>query len=330
MNEKIVFAGGTDWSVEFLDLLRKEGFSVIGVLTPPDSPKDRGLEVKINPLKLRAKKLNIPVWQPDKLDSPEFLAEFKKISPDLVVVVAYGKLFPPEILAIPPLGFINFHPSLLPKLRGPSPIQSAILEGFKETGVSIMKLGKGMDDGPILAQERIKINPRETAGTLTWKLTDMGKKLLPNVLKKYLVGTRRGAFERATGTFLQKQNENQATYCNIIRKEAGKINWQKESAEIIDRKVRALNLGIKVYTFLTKNGQKKRVNILESAGIIGKQDIRDLPISHYQLFAKNNKKYLAVKAQKGILLVNRLQVESKKSISAEDFFQGYKEGKFSS
>lgn len=305
MNDKIVFAGGTDWSVEFLNLLCQEGFNVIGVIAPPDSKKNRGYKVERHILKTAAKKLGIPVFQPEKLNDPDFLPDFKKIKPDLVVVVAYGKLFPGEILDIPPLGFINFHPSLLPKLRGPSPIASAILGGQKETGVSIMKLGEGMDDGPVLAQKAIKIDPRETSVTLTRKLVELGKQILPDILVKYLKGK----------IIPKPQAEKGATTCKIIRKEDGRIDWQKETAKQIDRKVRALNPQFKTFTFLKKNNKNLRVNILVTARIRRGA----FPFGQYKLLDEN----LAVATKKNILLISKLQVEGKKPISVEDFVRGY-------
>jgi len=310
-SKRLIFAGGTDWSVEFIQVLLKKGFNIVGILSPPDNKKDRGQKLRTHLLKTEAKKLNISVLQPEKLNDPAFVREFKKIKPDLVVVVAYGKLFPKEILEIPPLGFVNFHPSLLPKLRGPSPIVTAILEGFEETGVSIIKLGEGMDDGPLLIQESVKIDPRETAATLNRKLINLGKKILPSLLEEYL----------SDKIVPKPQSKRGVTVCEIIKKEDGRIDWQKETAEQIDRKIRALNPQIKTFTFLKKNNQKKRVNILGSEGtsIITRLDV--LPPGRYELV----KSELAIGTKKNILLISKLQVEGKIPITAEEFVQGYGE-----
>lgn len=308
MNKRIVFAGGTDWSVEFLNTLIQEGFNIVGVLCPADSKKDRGQKLAVHALKTEADKKNIPVYQPDKLSDLNFLAEFKKTKPDLVVVAAYGKLFPKEILEIPPLGFINFHPSLLPKLRGPSPIQSAILEGFTETGVSIMKLGEGMDDGPILAQESISLDQLETTESLTVKLVQLGLKILPDVLKKYVHGE----------IVLKSQTQDSVTICKIIKKEEGRIDWANDPADQIDRKIRALNPQIKTFTFL--NG--KRVNLLESVGTCN----CTCKFGEYRIL--ENK--LAIGTKNNCVLIGKLQIEGKNPISAEDFLRGYPDGIFSS
>jgi len=325
-SERLVFAGGTDWSVDFLETLLNEGFNVVGVLTPADRKKDRGQKVAANTLKAAAAKLNIPVLQPERLSDPDFLNKFKRFEPDLAVVVAYGKIFSKEILDIPPLGFINFHPSLLPKLRGPSPIASAILEGFSETGVSIMKLVEGMDDGPVLIQEKVKIDPRETTVTLTRKLVDLGKKILPKVLKKYL-GLNVETHNYAS---LQKQDNTKATYCKIFKKEDGRIDWQKETAEQIDRKIRALNPQIKTFTFM----KNKRINILETQGfLVEPHNYASLPYYNASLLKTGEYKLsgenLAVKTKGDILLISELQVEGKKPTSAEEFFRGYGKGSFS-
>ena len=304
-SKRLVFAGGADWSVEFLTLLCEERFKIVGVLAPPDGKKGRGCRLSVHPLKAKAEELGIPVWQPPKLNDPEFLSAFKKIKPDLVVVAAYGKLFPSEILAIPPQGFVNFHPSLLPKLRGPSPIQSAILEGFTETGVSIMKLGEGMDDGPVLAQKTVKIDSRETGLGLTRKLVALGQKMLPEILKRYLVGEIMG----------KGQDDNKATYCKMLRKEDGRIDWQNQTAEEIDRKVRALNPQVRTFTFIKLKGQPKRLNILESAGVLSE----DSRAGQHKLL--DNK--LAVGTKKNLLLVSKLQLEGKKPVLAKEFIQGY-------
>lgn len=288
---------------------------MVGILAPPDSKKGRGQDIQTHLLKKAARKLGVSVFQPEKLNNPNFLREFKKIKLDLVVVVAYGKLFPKEILDIPPLGFVNFHPSLLPKMRGPSPIASAILEGHEVSGVSIMKLGEGMDDGPILAQKAVRIDPRETSESLTRKLVNLGKKMLPETLKKYLVRTQHAVF-------LQQDN-SKATYCRLLRKEDGHINWHEETAEQIDRKVRALNPQFKTFTFLKRNDQVKRANILETVGIyVGTgHDPSQTKINPGQFKLSNGN--LAIVANKDILLVSKLQVEGKNPISAEDFLRGY-------
>jgi len=305
MNKRIIFAGGTNWSVEFLETLVKEGFNVVGVLAPSDKRRDRGQKKAAHALKMAAAQKNIAVLEPDELIDPVFLNKFKRLGPDLVVVVAYGKLFPKEMLNIPPLGFINFHPSLLPQLRGPSPIICAILEGLTKTGVSIMKIGEGMDDGPIFSQCEVKIEPRETNETLTRKLVNLGKKELPKILMGYIEGKISPSPQPKTGV----------TTCKMIEKSDGQIDWINENAEQIDRKIRAFNPQFKTFTYLGEKNRNKRTNILESVGV----SETALSPGRYAL----DQKYLAVGTKKNSLLVRSLQVEGKKPISAAEFFCGY-------
>ena len=320
---RLVFAGGIDWSAEFLKLLLQKKYNLIGVIIPLDSQKDRGQKIRISTLKKLALTNKLPVWQPKELSDSQFLADFRKTKPDLVVVVAYGKLFPPAILKIPTYGFLNFHPSLLPKLRGPSPIQSALLQGLKETGVGIMKLEEGMDDGPILEQQKMKIAPRENNQTLTRKLIDLGKKMLPkNIDISVGAYCHTPAFVGHTPI---PQNHSEATFCHIIKKEETRIDWSQDTATIIDRKIRAFTGWLKVFTFLKKNRVKRRVSLIESIGILSEKKPRDLDLKagYYRLIVEKDKKYLAIGTRKNILLISQLQVEGKKIISASDFWQGY-------
>ncbi len=315
---RLVFAGGIDWSVEFLELLFKEGFSVIGVLAPLDSKKDRGQQVSFHPLKLEAKKKNIPVLTPASLKDPEFISEFKKWKADVVVVVAYGKIFPPEILEIPSKGFVNFHPSLLPALRGPSPIPSAILEDLSETGVSIMKLGAGMDDGPVFDTQKVNITKYETATTLTQKLLLVGKTMLVKVLEQYLLDNLKPISQKKQGI----------SYSKIIRKEEGKINWKKDTAESIERKMRAFEGTIKVFSTLSKNNNVRRVNFLKSEGVVKVSTREKMKIGEYRLYQKNKENFILIKTKKDFLLISKIQVEGKNPVSPEEFLRGYEGGRF--
>lgn len=310
---RLVFAGGSDWSVEFLDFLKKENFSLVGVLTKPDEKKNRGQKIVSNQVKNKALEFGIPVFTPHSLKDPEFVEKFKKIKADLVVVVAYGKIFPPEILAIPSKGFLNFHPSFLPDLRGPSPITTAILKGQKETGVSIMKLGPGMDDGPVLKQQKVKIQASETTQSLTQKLIKIGKKMLVRVLIEYL----------ENNLTPKEQPKKGVTYSKIISKEMGKVNWENDSAREICNKIRAFDGSIRVFSSFLKNGKSKRVNFLVSGGVLKGQNREKMNAGEFEIINQKQKKFLAVKTKKDFLLISNLQVEGKKPISAEEFLVGY-------
>ena len=315
---RLVFAGGTPWSADFLKLLICEGFLVVGTLTKPDSKKGRGQKMASNLVKEEAQKLKIPVLAPLSLKDPQFLSEFKKWQADLVVVVAHGKIFPKEILDLPKKGFVNFHPSLLPALRGPSPIASAILEGLSETGVSIMKLGVGMDDGPVFLRKKVKIVRGETTETLTKKLIAVGEKMLVKVLKDYLDGNLKPV----------PQTKKGVSFSKIILKEEGQVDWKKDEAKLIDRKIRAFGGSIKVFSNFSKNDKTKRVNFLESGGVVKSQDKKKMKVGEFEITTKNQQKSLLIKTKKDFLMVAKLQVEGKNPVFPEEFEQGYEGGKF--
>jgi methionyl-tRNA formyltransferase len=189
----------------------------------------------------------------------------------------------------------------------------AILEGFTETGVSIIKLGEGMDDGPILVQKSRAIDPRETNATLTRKLVNLGKRILPKILKKYINGE----------IVLSPQPKEGVTVCGMVKKEDGRVDWQNETAEQIDRKIRALNPQFKTFTFLERNNQKKRVNILDSFGVFAEGGF-DLSPGQYKL----SQDKLAVGTSKNTLLINKIQLEGKKAVFPDEFIWGYGKGRF--
>ncbi len=310
---RIIFAGSSDWSIEFLDLLMTKKFKVVALLTPPDKQSGRGQKVVFSKIKEFALKNNLPILQPEKLKEEDFLKTFERLKPDLVFVASYGKIFPDKMLSFPSFGFLNFHPSMLPELRGPSPIQSAILEGKKKTGFSFMRLAKGMDDGPVLFQKEVRIKPEETSISLAEKLVTQGKKQLIKILQGYLLEEKE--FQP------KKQPVKGLSISKIFSKEDGKIDWKKESAEKIDRKIRALNPQIKTFCFLEKDSVRKRLILNSSLGLA--KDI-NLDYGEYELLKEKSEKVLAIKAKEGSLLISKLQLEGKKECSAQDFFQGYK------
>lgn len=230
-NMKIVFFGTPAFAGGFLKgLLQEPSFEVVGVVTQPDEPVGRKKILTAPPVKIIALEHQIPVFQPTKLKSGEFPDQLKALHADLAVVVAYGRLLPLAMLNSLPLGFINVHPSLLPKYRGPSPIVAAIANGDSETAVSVMKLVPDMDAGPILGQLPLTLDTGETVETLTAKIVKDGVPYLIKTLQDYAQGS-------ITPT---EQDHTQATYCTLLTREHGVIDWT-ESAETIERKVRAYN-----------------------------------------------------------------------------------------
>jgi methionyl-tRNA formyltransferase len=237
---KIVFMGTAELSCASLEkLARDENFSVIAVVTQPDKPKGRDLRLQFSPVKILAEKLNLPILQPAKARDEKFISELRELKPDLIVVVAYGQILPQSILDMPKFGCLNIHTSLLPKYRGASPIQSAILNGETETGVTIMKMDAGLDTGEIVAQARTPISPEDNSQTLHDRLARFGAELLVGTIPDYVAGK----------ISAQPQPTDGASYAAKIKKEDGKIDWKKPASEILNC-LRAFTPWPGAFTFL--------------------------------------------------------------------------------
>jgi len=253
---KILFLGTPDLAVPFLEALTNEpDFEVQAVITQPDRQVGRKQVLTPSPVKELALAKGVTVFQPENLKKDSITPPLHDsiTSADLAVVVAYGIIIPQNALNLPRLGFVNVHPSLLPKYRGLTPIQSAIAKGDKETGVSIMLLDKGMDTGPILAQEKIILAADETQGSLTEKIKQLGPALLIETIKKYV----------ASKIEPQPQDDSQAVICKMLSRDAGKIDWS-ESAERIEQKIRAYFPWPGTWTEFSHNGKNIRVKILKA------------------------------------------------------------------
>ncbi len=219
---RIVFMGTPEFAVTSLKALIDAGENVVAVVTQPDRPKGRGRRLASPPVKVLAESHSIPVLQPEKIKTPQFYEELSKFSPDLICVAAYGKILPKNILELPPLGCINVHASLLPKLRGAAPINWAIIRGERITGVTTMFMDEGMDTGDILLKEEVAIDDEDTAETLTEKLAPLGGKLLIKTLKALRKGTLKPI----------PQDDSKATYAPMLKKEMGRVDWSKGAREI--------------------------------------------------------------------------------------------------
>ena len=217
-NIKFAFFGTPEIAVDTLDILKNSGFTPSVIITARDMPRGRKLTITPPPVKVWAENNNIPVFQPDKLDQ-DFALQLSTFNFELSVVVAYGKIFPEWLINLPRLGTLNIHYSLLPTYRGASPVQSAILNGDKITGVTIQQMQNKLDAGPIIAQEEVVIDPNEKTPELLKKLTEIGGELLVKTLPDYLAGK----------TMPRKQDDNQATLCKKIRKEDGLIDLNGNS-----------------------------------------------------------------------------------------------------
>ncbi len=222
---------------------------VVAVVTQPDKPVGRRQVLTPPPVKALAQEHGLAVLQPVSLRRPAAQEAIRRLAPDLGIVAAYGKLLPPEVLAIPPYGYLNVHPSCLPRWRGPWPVGAAILAGDDETGVSIMKLDEGMDTGPVLARRREPIRPDDTTGTLEQRLAAIGAELLVEVIPPYLRGDLQP----------EPQDDRAATYSGLVRKEAGALDWNRPAVQL-ERQVRAMQPWPVAFTFW----EGRRLNVLRA------------------------------------------------------------------
>lgn len=312
---RLVFFGTPEFALPSLEKLIKSEFKPVAVVTSPDKPVGRQQTITPPPVKVLAQKHKIPVLQPEKLKDPGFVEKMKNLKPDLIVVAAYGKILPKEILDIPRWGCLNLHPSLLPKYRGPSPIQFAILNAEKETGITIFKMNEKMDEGPILAQKSMTIKPEGTNLTLRQKLSNLGVNLLISSLEKWI--TFNLMPEKVKKIFqLQPQNHQLATYTKILTKQDGKIFWNKPAQEI-DRQIRAFLPWPGTWCILP-NG--KKLKVLKSSKIKEPSTQRQ----YGQVFLTQANE-LAVQTGQGVLIIEQLQIEGKNPITNQEFLNGHPE-----
>ncbi len=292
---KIIFLGTPEFGATILEGLIKNNYKPVLVITVPDKPIGRKQILTPPAVKTVAKKHKIPVLQPTKVLSIKY--QVINLKPDLVICAAYGKIIPKEILEIPKYGCLNVHPSLLPKYRGASPIQTAILNGDEKTGLTIILMDEKMDHGPILKSEVKSLKSKVTYEELLKGLASLSIDLLIEVIPKWV----KGKIEP------KAQNEEKATYTKIIKKEDGKINWSRP-AEEIERQIRAFYPWPGSFTFWQKNDKTFRVKILEADVLKNK-----IPSK------------LCFKCGKDYLMIKKLQPEGKKPMTTEDFLRGYHE-----
>lgn len=300
----LLFCGTAEIGALLLKALAHDGrFELKQVITSPDRPAGRKLELTPPPLKEAALKLNLPVFQPEKINSPEVLEKIQAWGPVAIVVMAYGQLFKPELLDLPPQGCLNIHTSLLPKYRGASPIQSALLHQEKVTGVSLMRMVKAMDAGPIFSKMEVFINPTDNTLSLTQKLAQETAEMIPDAL--YEVLTRK--------LEALPQKEEEATYCEKIKKEEGQIDW-KEDAEILDAKIRAFYGWPGSYSFF----EGKRLKIIRALP----QAVQgEYPPGRVYRFEEK----ILIQTGLGSLEPLEVQLEGRKQQSLEEFLKGNKD-----
>ncbi len=307
---KILFMGTPDFAEESLRSLVEANYDVIGVVTNPDKPKGRGMKMLASSVKEYAQNKGLKIYQPEKIrKNIEFIEEIKNLNPDVICVVAYGKILPKEILEIPKLGCINVHGSLLPKYRGAAPIQWAVLNGDKKTGVTTMYMDEGMDTGDMILKEEVEIGEDETTGELWQKLSKTGGKLLVKTLK-----------EIENGTAPRQKQSNDYTIAPMLSKEMAKIDWNKKTVQEIKNLVRGLNPIMGAYTFL--NGKKIKfwkVDLAKEDEIMA-ENLNFL--GNGVVLLSDSKEGLYIKAKGGILKVLEIQGENAKRMSIYDYLRG--------
>lgn len=301
---RIVYMGTPDFAVEPLEAIIKAGYEVAAVVTQPDKQKGRGKEVKMTPVKVCALRHGIPVFQPVKIKEPEAVAELEKYQADLFVVAAFGQLLSEEILNMPEYGCINIHASLLPAYRGAAPIQWAVLNGEKESGVTIMQMDKGLDTGDMLLKRSVELSPKETGDSLHDKLMHLGAELIVEALSKLEKGE----------LVPEKQKDELSSYAKKLTKAMGQIDWSKDAVSL-ERWIRGLNSWPSAYTFF--GGKTLKIweaQVTEENGAQKAEPGQVVSVS---------RESFTVACSQGALQILSLQLEGKKRVLTREFLLGY-------
>jgi len=302
---RIIFMGTPELAVASLGaLLREPAFQILGVVTQPDRPKGRDLKLQPSPVKQLALRAGLLVLQPAKAREEFFIAELRKLQPDLIAVAAFGQILPKAILDLPQFGCLNVHTSLLPKYRGASPIQSAILNGETETGVTIMKMDVGLDTGDILTQRTTPIRDEDNAATLHDCLAQLGAELLVQTIPDYVAGKIQP----------RPQQHELATHVAKIKKEDGRIDWQQPARAIWNR-IRAFTPWPGAFTFLPAQPQPQLLKIWQAEVASGRGTAGEV------LSADRNG--IVIGCGDGRLRVTSLQREGGRRMSAQEFLAGH-------
>ena len=301
---KIIFMGTPDFASKSLESIYNAKHKILSVVTNPDRQKGRGMKFAYSPVKEFAMEKNLKIYQPEKIkNNQEFIEEIKAQKPDIICVVAYGKILPKEILDIPKYGCINVHASLLPKYRGAAPIQWAIINGDKKTGVTTMYMDVGMDTGDIILKEEVEINEDETTGELWNKLADIGGKLLVKTLEQI-----------ESGNIVREKQSNDYTMAPMLDKSIAKIEWNENNAIQIKNLVRGLNPILGAYTlYKGKKIKLWKVDVLKN---------KDEEKPNGMIIKANEKEGLLIKAKEGIIKVLEIQAENSKRMSINDYLRG--------
>ncbi len=317
----VIFMGTPDFAQESLKCLYDAGHNILAVVTNPDKPQGRGMKLVASPVKEYAVEKQIPVYQPEKItNNTEFLQKIKDLNPDLICVVAYGKILPQELLDIPKYGCVNVHGSLLPQYRGAAPIQWAVLNGDKRTGITTMFMNAGMDTGDMILKEAVEIGYDETTGELWQRLSKVGAKLLIKTVEQI-----------ESGTVKKEKQPEEGTIAPMITKEMAKIDWENKTAKEIKNLVRGLNPIMGAYSFM--NGKKikfwKVQEISEKELMEQFTDLKEYQghlkgVQSGTVLFSDDKHGLYIKTNNGILQVLEIQGENSKKMPINDFLRGNK------
>ena len=315
----ILFMGTPDFAMESLKSLVEAKYNIIGVVTNPDKPKGRGMKLIPSPVKEYAEMQGLKIFQPTKVrNNTEFIDKIRELNPDVICVVAYGKILPKEILEIPKLGCINVHGSLLPQYRGAAPIQWAVLNGDKKTGITTMYMDEGMDTGDMILKQEVEIGENETTGELWQRLSKIGGKLLVKTLK-----------EIEAGTVTRTKQPEEFTMAPMLSKEMAKIDWQNKSAEEIKNLVRGLNPIMGAYSHLQDKKIKFwKVEVLSLDKLIEEnKELEEykgnvVKLEPGTVLFSNPKQGLYIKANNGIISVTEIQGENSRKMDIKEFLRG--------
>lgn len=310
---KVIFMGTPDFSVGTLEMLIQAGHEIVLVVTQPDKPKGRGKSMQFPPVKEAALAHGLEVYQPKRVRELACIEYLKKQEADIIVVVAFGQILPKEILEMPRYGCVNVHASLLPKYRGAAPIQWAVINGEKITGVTTMRMDEGLDTGDMILKEELTLKEDETGGSLFERLAQVGAELCVKTLE---------VMEQGTAVYTP-QNQEEATYTTIIKKQLGEINWTK-SAQEIERFIRGLNPWPSAYTYL----EGKTLKIWKA--FVKEETISDVK-PNFEIeqridsgtIVNITKDSIEVQTGQGILVLKEVQLEGKKRMCVDAFLRGF-------
>lgn len=298
---KAIFMGTPEFAIPSFEALYESDFEIALVVTQPDRPKGRGKKLSSPPVKLVALEHDIEVFQPERIKDSEAIEKIKQVKPDLIIVVAFGQILPKEILELPKYGCINVHASLLPKYRGAAPINFAIINGEKKTGVTTMYMEEGLDTGDMLLKNEVEITPEDTASTLHDKLAIAGKKTLADTLKAII----------NTELVPEKQDDSISSYAPIMTKELGKINWDR-SAEAISNLVRGTDPWPSAYTLYDNSALK-----LFAPVVLDKQS-KEKPGTIIAVSSEG----IDIASADYIVRIKEIQISGKKRMPVGEFLKG--------